>query len=55
LRDGPDYTLRSAADIASDWQYYRALERQNAFLGPFSPVDWVRGPFRARLLATGMR
>ena len=53
LRDGPDYTLRSAADIASDWQYYRALERQNAFLGPFSPVDWVRGPFRARLLATG--
>ena len=53
LRDGPDYSQRSAADITSDWQFYRALEKQTAFLGSISPVDWVRAPFRARLVATG--
>ena len=52
LRDGPDYTQRPAADIATDWQFYRALEQQNAFIERFLPIDWARGPFRARLLAT---
>ena len=51
LRDGPDYAQRSAVDIANDWQFYRALEKQNSFLGALSPIDWVRVPFRARLLA----
>jgi hypothetical protein len=52
LRDGGDYTQRPAADIAADWQFYRALEKQNAFVERLLPIDWVRGPFRARLLAT---
>lgn len=52
LREGPDYTQRSVADIATDWQFYRALEKQNAFLGALSPIDWVRGPLRSRLVAT---
>jgi hypothetical protein len=52
LRDGPDYTQRPAADIAADWQFYRALEKQNAFLGRVLPIDWARAPFHARLIAT---
>lgn len=52
LRNGPDYTQRSMADIAGDWQFYRALEKQNAFLGTLSPIEWVRAPLRSRLIAT---
>jgi hypothetical protein len=51
LRAAQDYTQASAEKIASDWQLYKDLDQQNAFLHGFSPIDRVRQPLRARLLA----
>ena len=38
LRAAQDYTQHSLADISGDWQLYKDLEQQNAFLGGFSPA-----------------
>ena len=51
LRQAQDYTQRSIADIDADWQLYRELEQQNAFLHGFSPIGRVQAPLRARLIA----
>jgi len=51
LRAAQDYTQRSLADISGEWQLFKDLEHQNAFLGGLSPVSKLVQPLRARLIA----
>jgi hypothetical protein len=51
LRQAQDYSQAPVERIASDWQLYKDLDQQNAFLHGFSPIDRVRQPLRARLTA----
>ncbi|HZU25749.1 MAG TPA: serine/threonine-protein kinase [Bryobacteraceae bacterium] len=51
LRAAQDYTQASLETISSDWQLYKELDQQNAFLHGLSPIDHVRQPLRARLVA----
>ena len=52
LRAAQDYSQRSAADIAADWQLYKGLQQQNRFLATASPIAWIEPAFRSRLLTT---
>jgi serine/threonine protein kinase len=49
LREGTKET--SAAQIESDWRLYKWIERENSFLGQFSPAYGLASPMRANLLA----
>lgn len=50
LRRPLDYTHASVAAIDSDWELLERIERQNAFLGNFSPAPRLRTAVRAGLL-----
>jgi len=52
LRAAQDYSQKSVADIASDWQLYKGLQQQNRFLAAASPISWVEPALRSRLLTT---
>jgi len=45
-----DYVRASVASINADWDMFGRLERQNAFLGQFSPVIKLSPTLRASLL-----
>jgi serine/threonine protein kinase len=51
LRTNLDHTRRPVPEINSDWDLYRKLSRQNAWLGRFSPVASYTGPLRASYIA----
>ncbi len=53
LRANLNYTRRPLADINTDWSSYRALQRQFAFLGGWSPVDRLRTPLRTAYANAG--
>jgi len=46
-----DFTRASAADLTAEWNGFRKLERDNSFLGEFSPVPAAARQFRAKLVA----
>ena len=48
LRRAKDYSHRSLAEIASDWNLYKRLERESSY---FSPISAIREPFHASLVA----
>jgi hypothetical protein len=50
LREPRDYTSLSVAEINDDWNSYKRLARENAFLGRFSPASFVAAQVRARLI-----
>jgi pentapeptide MXKDX repeat protein len=50
LREPRDYTSLSVAEINDDWNRYQRLDRENAFLGSFSPASFVTAQIRARLI-----
>lgn len=50
LRNRQDYIHANAAAVASDWNLYRNLQRQFAFLGGSSPVHRLTEPLRTRLI-----
>ena len=49
----PDFTRASVAEINRDWDILQRIERQNAFLGRFSPAIRLRSNARASLLQAG--
>jgi hypothetical protein len=51
LRDRMDIGRESVAELNATWDLYRRLEKQNNFLGDFSPVRSLYEPLRAGLLA----
>ena len=53
LRGSPDFTRASVAEINRDWDLLQRIERQNAFLGRFSPAIRLRSNARASLLQAG--
>jgi serine/threonine protein kinase len=53
LRLSPDFTHASSAEINRDWDLLQREQRQNAFLGGFSPANHLAGNVRASLLAAG--
>ncbi|MGH9666057.1 MAG: hypothetical protein ACRD9L_16655, partial [Bryobacteraceae bacterium] len=46
-----DYVHRTPAEIGEDWDLYKRLERENRFLGGFSPVSSLQPAFRASLVS----
>jgi hypothetical protein len=48
LRRAKDYSHRSLAEIASDWNLYKRLQRESGY---FSPISAIREPFHASLVA----
>ena len=50
LRRNADYARLSIPAIRSDWELYQRIQRQNAFLGDFSPAARLGPPVRANLL-----
>jgi hypothetical protein len=53
LRSSPDFAHASAAEIDRDWDLLQHLERQNAFLGRWSPANRLQSDARARLVTAG--
>ena len=51
IRGPLDYTQASVAGINSDWDLFRRVSRQNAFLGDFSPAQRLSPSMRSSLLA----
>ncbi|MBV9081407.1 MAG: serine/threonine protein kinase [Acidobacteriaceae bacterium] len=51
LRAGHSYVQADVALIDSDWNAYQELQRENDFLGKFSPALSLGAPLRARLVA----
>ena len=49
LRGAQDYSHRTVAEIASDWNLYKRLERESGY---FSPISAIREPFHSSLIAT---
>jgi len=49
----PDFTHASAAEINRDWDLLQRVERQNAFLGGWSPASHLAARVRASLLQAG--
>jgi len=50
LRRNADYTRAGIPAISSDWDLYQRIQRQNAFLGEFSPAARLGPPLRSNLL-----
>ncbi|HWY46096.1 MAG TPA: serine/threonine-protein kinase [Bryobacteraceae bacterium] len=50
FRGKVDYVRASTAGINADWDLFRRLQRQNAFLGEFSPAGKLAPTLRASLL-----
>jgi hypothetical protein len=50
IRGNVDYVRASVTGINADWDLFRRLQRQNAFLGEFSPADKLSPTLRASLL-----
>jgi len=48
-----NYLHRSMAEITADWNLYKRLERENNFLGGWSPVGSMRSTLRANLIGAG--
>lgn len=46
-----DYAHAGRQNITSDWNLYRALKQQLAFLGDYSPAKEVEAPLHASLIA----
>lgn len=46
-----DFTRVNAAQVRRDWSLYQRIERENAFLGAFSPIASLRGPMAESLIA----
>ena len=44
-----DYSQRSSAGVQADWDLYQRLQRENRFLGSFSPAASLTQSFRASL------
>jgi serine/threonine protein kinase len=53
LRGSLDFTHASGAAIDRDWDLLQRVERQNAFLGGFSPAIRLAAGFRLSLVAAG--
>jgi serine/threonine protein kinase len=53
LQGSLDFTHASAARINQDWDLLGRVERQNAFLGRFSPANGLAAGFRLSLVAAG--
>ena len=53
LRGSPDFTHASVSEINRDWDLLQRIERQNAFLGRFSPAILLASTARASLLLAG--
>lgn len=51
LHGNLDFSRKNLAQINSDWDLYRRLEKQNSFLGEFSPVRSLYEPVKAGFLA----
>lgn len=51
LRGTLDYTRANVALINADWDLFQRVNRQNAFLGDFSPAQKLRPAMRSSLLA----
>jgi serine/threonine protein kinase len=51
LREKMDFGRETVAQINVNWDLYRRLEKQNRFLGDFSPVRSLYDPLRSNLLA----
>jgi hypothetical protein len=50
FRGKVDYVRASTAGINADWDLFRRLQRQNAFLGEFSPASKLSPTLRASLM-----
>ena len=50
LRRNVDYTRAGLPAINADWDLYQRIQRQNAFLGDFSPSARLGQPLRSNLL-----
>ncbi len=50
LRNNPDYARASVAGIDADWDLFQRIQRQNAFLGGFSPANRLSTSMRAGLI-----
>ena len=50
LRGAIDYSRSSAAAINSDWDLLQRIQRQNAFLGDYSPAKQLSAAMRSNLL-----
>jgi Ser/Thr protein kinase RdoA (MazF antagonist) len=50
IRGNVDYVRASVAGVNTDWDLFRRLQRQNAFLGEFSPASKLSPSLRASLL-----
>ena len=50
IRSNVDYLRASVAGIDADWDLLQRLQRQNAFLGQFSPANKLSSPLRTSLL-----
>lgn len=46
-----DFSRAGTAEIVADWNQYQKLQRENNFLGPFSPIRSLGETFRAKLMA----
>ena len=53
MRGSPDFTHASVSEINRDWDLLQRIERQNAFLGRFSPAILLASTARASLLLAG--
>jgi len=51
LREAWPEIVRSAAQIDGQWNLYKRIERENTFLGRFSPAPALELPLRANLLS----
>src|SRR5262249_13671169 len=51
LRGTLEFTRKSLTEINTTWDLYRRLEKQNRFLGEWSPVRSLDEPVKANLLA----
>jgi tetratricopeptide (TPR) repeat protein len=52
LRGNLDYTRATVAGINADWDLFQRIQRQNKFLGDFSPVTRLAPRLRLSLLQT---
>ncbi len=46
-----DLSRASTAEIVADWNQYQKLQRENNFLGPFSPLHSLGKTFRSKLMS----
>jgi hypothetical protein len=53
LRGNLDYTRASVGEINRDWDLLQRVQRQNAFLGGYSPANRLAANARAALLQAG--